>query len=94
MLIVMRLISLKQYVFLYLGGPSSSVVIELPRDTQKFLSFAETHRTVLNQVCTGYQKFFVFGMVKNSLIIAWFSFRTPFDLQTGFQTLEHRLEDS
>ena len=34
------------------GNPSTAAgtVVELPRDTQKFLSFAETHRTVLNQV--------------------------------------------
>jgi E3 ubiquitin-protein ligase HUWE1 len=30
--------------------PVVAPVVELPRDTQKFLSFAETHRTVLNQV--------------------------------------------
>jgi len=31
-------------------SPAAAPAVELPRDTQKFLSFAETHRTVLNQV--------------------------------------------
>jgi hypothetical protein len=31
-------------------SPAAGPSVELPRDTQKFLSFAETHRTVLNQV--------------------------------------------
>ena len=31
-------------------SPAAVPAVELPRDTEKFLSFAETHRTVLNQV--------------------------------------------
>ena len=62
--------SLNQLTLSMSSAPSS----DLPPDTQKFLSFAERHRTVLNQVCFCFDRIHFFGLGRRVQISIFFRF--------------------